>query len=267
LRPEHHAYGRARSQYGELFRPADPTGPAPVAVLLHGGAYGAQRGRKLMHRLCTDLARRGWAAWNLEYRRLGLLSGGGWPCTLEDVAAGIDHLEELAPPGAGHPVAGRPGPLDLGRVVAIGHSSGGHLAAWSAARPGLPRGAPGALPRVRVRGVVAQAGLLDLHRAGESGLRRAIVRLLDGRPEERAERYELASPAARLPLGVPLLLVHGARDDVIPAALSEGFASAARAAGDACECVVVPGEGHFGHLDPRNPMWDVVGAWLGAQRP
>jgi dipeptidyl aminopeptidase/acylaminoacyl peptidase len=239
---ERHRYARRRSQFGELFLPAGG-GPFPVAVVLHGGFWKAQYGRRLMHPLCADLAARGWAAWNLEYRRLGRLSGGGWPETFEDVALGIDHLAEL------------PGPrLDLGRVVAIGHSAGGHLAAWAAGR---------AEPRVPVTGVVSQAGVLDLCAAWERRLSRGVVsRLLDGTPEERPERYEAASPAERLPLGVPALLTHGERDDTVPAEMSESFARRARAAGDEVELVLAPDEGHYGHLDPANELWTAVVRWL-----
>jgi len=233
---EHHAYGNKRSQFGELFLPAGD-GPFPVAVLIHGGFWKAQYGRKLMHPLCHDLAARGWAAWNLEYRRLGRLSGGGWPKTLDDVAEAIDHLHELL------------APLDLSRVVAIGHSAGGHLAAWSATRDD---------PRVPVTGVVSQAGVLDLHRAWEWQLSNGVVRrLLGGTPEQQPERYAAASPAARLPLGVPALLTHGGQDDIVPPAMSEEFA---RATG--CDLVLLPDEDHFGHLDPENRLWRAVIEWL-----
>ena len=63
--------------------------------MIHGGFWRARYGRKLMRDLCQDLAERGWAAWNIEYRRLGRGSGGGWPTTFADVAAAIDHLEEI----------------------------------------------------------------------------------------------------------------------------------------------------------------------------
>jgi acetyl esterase/lipase len=259
---EHHAYGGYRAQFGELFRPAGD-GPHPVAVVIHGGFWRARFGRKLMRALCEDLTDRGWAAWNLEYRRLG--DGGGWPHTFEDVAAGIDHLVELAPPGAGHPVQGEPGALDLSRVVAIGHSAGGHLAAWAAVRPRLPDGAPGAGPRVRLVAAIAQAGVVDLRLAWQWRLSNGVVReLLGGAPEERADRYEVASPAQLVPLGVPTLLVHGAQDDIVPPAMSRRFADAAREAGDRCDVVVVEGEDHFGHLDPGNRLWQAVVEWLDA---
>jgi len=239
LSHEHHRYGEKRSQYGELFLPAGRDGPHPVAVVIHGGFWKAQYGRKLMRPLCESLRGRGWAAWNLEYRRLGRLSGGGWPRTFDDVAAGVDHLALV------------PAPLDLGRVVAIGHSAGGHLAAWAATRE---------RPRVALTAVVAQAGVLDLERAWEWRLSSGVVRrLLDGTPEQRPERYAAASPAARLPLGVPVLLTHGGRDDIVPPAMSEDFQ---RRAGADCELVVDANADHFSHLDPGSALWNAVVEWM-----
>jgi acetyl esterase/lipase len=194
-----------------------------------------------MDELCEDLADAGWAAWNLEYRRLG--AGGGWPATFDDVAAGIDHLDSLAGPE-----------LELGGVVAIGHSAGGHLAFWSAARE---------TPRVRVTHAVAQAGVVDLAEAARLGLSRGVVHeLLAAAPAEAPERYALASPAGLLPLGVPQLLVHGGRDEIVPAAMSRSYAEAARAAGDRVDLVVHEQLRHFEHLDPRSPAWRSVRDWL-----
>jgi acetyl esterase/lipase len=229
-----------RSQYGELFRP-EGDAPHPVAVIIHGGFWRARYGRKLNRDLCRALAARGWAAWNLEYRRLGRLSGGGWPTTFADVAEGIDHLDDLSG-------------LDLSRVVAIGHSAGGHLAAWAATRQA---------PRVPVTGVVAQAGVLDLRLAWELRLSDGVVRrFIGGTPEEHPDRYALASPAERVPLGVPSLLVHGGRDDIVPPVMSETFAEAARAAGDDCTLHVAVEEDHFGHIELRGPVIDPVFEWL-----
>jgi len=243
--PERHSYGPRRSQFGELWLPA-AAGAAPVAVVVHGGFWGAAYGRRLMDGLAADLAARGWAAWNLEYRRIGLVGGGGWPATFEDVAAGIDALAGLA--------SSRP--LDLRRVVAVGHSAGGHLGLWAAARPGLPEGAPGAGPVVAVTGVVALAGVCDLAAAARDGVGgSAVARLLGGRPDRVPERYALASPIERLPLGVPQLLVHGRDDAVVPADQSRRYASAARAAGDRCDLLEPTGVDHFAPIDPRSPTW------------
>ncbi len=242
---ERHAYGPDPSQHGELTTPGRR---GPVAVLLHGGCWRSVYGTGLMAALAGDLAGRGWATWNLEYRRLGRGSGGGYPMTLEDVAAGIDHLGSLSGPAAAQ--------LDLGRVVAVGHSAGGQLAAWAAARP-----APG----VALRRLVVQAGVVDLRAAHRLGVcDRAVAQLLGGGPDAVPERYAAASPRERLPLGVPTLLTHGGRDEVVPVALSRRFVRAARRAGDEAALHVEPGEGHLGHLDPGNPLWRAARSWLEA---
>ncbi len=251
-----HAYGRHPSQVGELFVPPGP-GSSPVAVVLHGGFWRDRYDRHLMDDLCRDLAGRGVAAWNVEYRRLARFRHvGGWPETLEDVGAAIDHLAVLKRDGAA---------LDLGRVATIGHSAGGHLALWAASRPGLPDGAPGATPTVAVTQAVGQAPVSDLARAAELGLSRGVARrFLGGSSSRRPERYALASPRARLPLGVPVLLVHGERDDTVPADMSRAFADAARAAGDRCDLAIFPDDGHFEGIDPSTAAWRRVVEWLEA---
>src|SRR5690348_11935492 len=129
-----------------------PTGPPRgVVVVVHGGFWRHAYDLSLGRPLAADLAATGLAAWNIEYRRVG--GGGGWPATFDDVAAAVDAL--AGPVSSVHPL-----PLD--RVVALGHSAGGQLAAWLSARPGLPPDAPGAHPRVTLRGAVSQAGVLDL---------------------------------------------------------------------------------------------------------
>jgi acetyl esterase/lipase len=221
--------------------------------VIHGGFWRARYGRKLMRLLCHDLASRGWIAWNVEYRRLGRLSGGGWPATFADIATAVDHLDEIRTDAR----------LDLSRVVSIGHSAGGHLALWAAARPRLPAGAPGAAPRVRVSAAISQAGVADLRLAHELRLSKDVVGdLLGGGPDRFGSRYALASPAELVPLGVPVLLTHGGRDDIVPPSVSEAYAAAARAAGDAVELVALPDEDHFGHIDPANPLWAAVVQWL-----
>jgi acetyl esterase/lipase len=122
------SYGPHRCQRAELHMPGGP-GPHPVMVVLHGGSWRARYGLAVMRCLVGDLVRRGWAAWNIEYRRVG--NGGGWPQTFEDTASAVDKLAELD------------APLDLGRVGIVGHSAGGHLALWAASRANLPAGAPG----------------------------------------------------------------------------------------------------------------------------
>jgi acetyl esterase/lipase len=192
-------------------------------VVLHGGFWRDRYGLDLMDALCADLARRGYEAWNVEYRRLG--SGGGWPNTFDDVRAAVE--------GAGRP------------LVTIGHSAGGHLAVWLGAEIGASL-------------AVAQAGVVDLESAWRLGLSgRAAGELVGGAPDEVPERYASASPAARLPLGVPQLLVHGRRDDTVPVEMSRAYAVHAREAGDTIELVETD-EGHFECLEPNSASWAAI---------
>jgi acetyl esterase/lipase len=245
-----HPYGSDPSQLGELFLPSG-AGPHPVAVVVHGGYWRAKYDRSLMNDLCVDLAAHDLAAWNLEYRRVG--AGGGWPATFLDVAAGIDVLADLD------------APLDLARVVALGHSAGGQLALWAAARPALPPDAPGADPRVVIDGAVSQAGVLDLELA--AGLRPSSTptRALLGDPAEHSERYVLASPRERVPLGIPQLVLHGDGDDTVSMRIATSYATAARNAGDSCELRVLSRTGHFEHLDAGSDAWHIARDWLIAQ--
>jgi acetyl esterase/lipase len=239
-------YGADPSQLGELHLPAG-TGPVPVVVVVHGGYWRAAYGYDLGTPLAADLANRGVAAWNIEYRRVG--DGGGWPATFLDVAAAVDALAGAVQDAAG-------GRLDLTDVRAVGHSAGGHLAVWAAGRPSLPAGAPGAGPAVRLTRVVSQAGVLDLVGASELGLGGgASDELLGGPSAAQPERYALASPLARLPIGRPVTCVHGDADVTVPISQSETYVAAATATGDPAVLVTLPGVDHFALIDVSTTAW------------
>ncbi len=157
---------------------------------------------------------RGWAVWNIEYRRIG--DGGGWPETFADVAAAIDHLDGL------HPA------LDLDRVELLGHSAGGHLALWAAGRETAAGRRAGRDRRGRRASPIAardRAGrrlrpgrrlprVARRRRAGADGrLARAAARALRDRRSD--------APRAA---GMPVLLVHGVLDETVSVSLSRNYA-------------------------------------------
>jgi acetyl esterase/lipase len=238
-------YGEHPDQMANLHLPAADGGPWPVVVLLHGGFWRAGWDRTLMTPLARDLTSQGFLAWNVEYRRVGQ-EGGGWPGTLLDAAAAVDALADIEQ-------------ADTDRVAVVGHSAGGHLALWLAARERLPADAPGTGPRVSARFAISLAGVADLVRGDEDRLGNgACAALLGGSPEAVPERYAVASPAALLPLGVEQLLVHGSLDDVVPPEQSAAYAAAARAAGDDVELVELADADHFDVIEPSHPALRIV---------
>jgi pimeloyl-ACP methyl ester carboxylesterase len=190
--------------------------------------------------------RAGIATWNLEYRGLGD-AGGGWPGTFDDVAAGAAHLRTLA----------QAHPLDLDRVVLAGHSAGGQLALYLAAQRPVSAEAPAPL---RVRGVVGLAAIVDLrdYAAGAGSCNQSVVPLLGGTPDDVPARYAATSPIEMAPIGVPVRLVIGSLDAIVPAASNERFAQVARGRGDDVELATIDGAGHFDPVMPRGEAGDRV---------
>lgn len=248
------AYGPETLQFGDLYLPTG-SGPHPVVILIHGGYWRARYGLDLMTGLAQDLTARGFAAWNIEYRRVGNL-GGGWPGTLLDVARAADYLHAIESSYA----------LDLKQVVPIGHSAGAHLAFWLAARPHIPEGDPLAGTSIKeddahngpliFTGAISLAGVLDLMLAWQLHLSMdAVVDLLGGTPNDVPERYASASPAALLPLGIPQVLIHGTADANVPLEVSQTYAEAAKAANDQVTLIELPGVDHFAVINARSAAW------------
>ncbi len=242
-----YGYGAGPSQFAELSLPAGAT-PTPVVVIVHGGFWRTGFGVELGRPLAADLVRRGFAAVNVEYRRVGSGSagGGGWPQTGQDVAAAVDALAT-----EGQRLAG--GRLDLNRVVGLGHSAGGQLVGWLAARRS---------EMVSLCGFVSQAGLLDLVRAAQAHVGGGAVEdFMGGSSTANPSGYAEASPIALVPLRVPSVCVHGHADTVVPIDQSERFVAAARKAGDASELRTFEGD-HFDPIAVGSPAWSLCVAAL-----
>ena len=233
------AYGPHRDNVGDLHLP-EGDGPHPVVVIIHGGFWRDLYDRAYIRPVAEDLARRGYAAWNLEFRRMGPPQGeGGFPMTLDDVAAGIDYVEALA---VDHD-------LDVDRVALVGHSAGGHLALWAAGR---------ANPIVAPARVFSLAGVADLRLAHEMGLSAgAVEQFMGAAPDDAAEAYAMASPAERVPTGMSQVLVHGRADENVPIEIARRYREVARDAGDDVELLEFDTE-HLSLVDPNHESWQAV---------
>ena len=211
-------------------------------------------GRDELTAIAKDLAVRGYAVWNIEYRRLGA-PGGGWPGTLHDVASAIDHLATLVSDGI---------ELDLNRVIVAGHSAGGHLALWVVAR-NKPTNIS-SLVRVHPIAAAGLAPISDLARAFELNVGKGSVNeFLGGSPSQYPDRYAAASPMELLPLGVRQLIIHGAKDEELPIDLSRNYAVATQTSGDCVEFVELPDVGHMDFIDPRSGAHSALCEWIATQ--
>ncbi len=243
------AYAPDPLQFGELWLPKTP-GRHPLIVMIHGGCWRADLpGLELQSPLSQALTTHGWAVWNIEYRRIGH-SGGAHPGTFQDIATGIDAVRGLAK--ANH--------LDLRHVVFMGHSAGGHLAAWASARGRLPNTSPlwtkdPLLPAA----VVTLAGINDLEAFHASGPDACggptIVEALVDLKGRGAKAYADTSPPHLLPLGRRQVVVSGEFDPIVPPAFGEGYAAKAKTAGDTVQVMTLPGAGHFELIDPKSRAW------------
>jgi acetyl esterase/lipase len=236
------AYGDGPDQVAEYYPAAGD--PAALVLFLHGGYWRAVYDRAHARPLAAAVAEAGFAVLLAEYRRVGQ-PGGGYPGTLLDVAAAVDTLPALV---------GGPRPLLL-----AGHSAGGQLALWAAARHHLPPGAPGAArgPSA-IAGVLALAPVADLALASELRLGGgAVDAFLGGSPGVVPARYAVADPAALPPPGVAVTVLHGAADDVVTPDVAHSYAADGRA-----DLTLLPGAEHYGVITPGSADWPHVVAAL-----
>jgi acetyl esterase/lipase len=237
-------YGADPLQVVDVWLP-NGKGPFPTVIMIHGGCWQTSiADRHLMDWVSADLQHRGIAVWNIDYRGADR-HGGGFPGTYLDVAAAADSL-------VAHAAEYR---LDTKRVVAVGHSAGGHLALWLAARPRLGKSDTWGNPRpFPLAGVVSLAGLPDLERQAkiDNGCGRTIsVTMAGGHPAE-------TSVPRLAPLGVPQYLVNGLADRIVPTGLATDYRRRMRQAGDAVTIDWVPDAGHFDLIAPETRAWAVA---------
>lgn len=246
------AYGADERQFGELRLPSGP-GPHPVAIVLHGGCWRTKfAGVRNTAALADALRDAGIATWNVEYRAEDS-SCGGWPGTFLDAACAADSLRAIASEYS----------LNLSRVVSIGHSAGGHLALWLAARHRLPESSPLFLENpLTLRGVVSLAGIPDLAAFREHGKTPCegdvVGGLMGGGPEDVPERYREGSPVEMAPLGVKQVLLVGDADETVPARFAQAYAEQARRVGDDVRVVIVSNCGHHECNAPGEAPWATI---------
>ena len=236
------AYGTDGLQVADLWLPAG-RGPHPTVLMVHGGCWQTEiADRKIMSWIADDLRKRGIAVWNIDYRGVDR-DGGGYPGTFLDAAAAADALRDAAPKYN----------LDISRLVATGHSAGGHLALWLAGRSRLPAGSSlrSANP-VPIHAVVSLGGLPDLEEAARepgSGCGTEVIAKISG------GRFAETSVPRLAPLGVRQVLINGLQDRIIPTAYAEGYAAPMRVAGDRVEVRMIDRTGHVELIAPETRAW------------
>ena len=252
-------YGSGDLNFGDLYLPNVDAGQhVPLVMFVHGGWWKNAFGLEYCGHLCGALRGIGIGAWSVEYRRVGD-SGGGWPGTFQDVAAGFDFIRTLADSY----------PIDLQKVVVAGHSAGGHLAMWLAGRPNIPESSPlhGPAPALSVHGVVSLAGAVDLRLtidlAGYFTFahdKHEVKNFMGGLPEDVPDRYAAGDPGMLLPIAAPQWLLQGTEDDQIPPDLPRRWAENGKRMGDPVTVTKIAGADHFDVVDPQSKSWPQVKA-------
>ncbi|BBF42507.1 putative lipase/esterase [Lachnospiraceae bacterium KM106-2] len=244
-------YGDHPSQFGILRLP-DVEGKCPVVVTLHGGFWKDKYGLEQLTSLDEDLNKRGYATWNIEYRRIGE-TGGGWKGTFHDVVAAVNYLSQI----------GTKYQLDLERVVAVGHSAGGHLAFYLASR--LKKGKQDQtedILQIPLKGVISLAGVLNLEKMWQTDccnhVNSSVFDLIGGTPTEFPERYHMASPIHRLPLNIHQVIIHGEEDQDVPIEISLDYYQKGIEFEDEIDLRIIPKADHFVLIEPQSEAWLTV---------
>jgi acetyl esterase/lipase len=241
-------YGKDSQQFGDLRLPTGSK-PYPVAIIIHGGCWISKFATLQNTAALSDALRdAGIATWNIEYRATDQ-TGGGWPGTFDDVGEAADYLREIA----------QKHQLDLSHVIAIGHSAGGHLALWLAARHQLALdSAVYTSHPLNLSGVLVLGGVPDMkaYRAhGKVVCGEDVIGKLLG---DSDKRYKEISPKELLPLGIPQILIYGADDQAVPPELGRAYVKVAQEKGDVSALYVVKNAAHHEYNVPNAITWPLV---------
>lgn len=250
----YHYANEHERQYGDLFLPTDKKhdGPVPLVVFIHGGGWMEKSDARSTNPFSRDLASRGVAVWNIEYRGIGKQGEpgpGGWPETYKDVAAAMDYIPMLAAKSSVE--------LDLNKVTVAGISAGGNLSAWACARAALPAGAPGSKPKFENDSCVGIAGVYDLKLAYEQH-DHYVKTLLGGTPDEVPDHYRLSSPAENINKKARVVVLHGRNDHTVNVDEATTYAKDARAKGQQVDVHLLDDADHMSWADMKGPQWTLA---------
>ena len=237
-------YGADPLQHVDLWLPK-AAGTHPVVLMIHGGCWQTEIAKAdIMNWIADDLRKRGIAVWDVEYRGIDR-PGGGYPGTFLDTAQAADALTANAAQYK----------LRLDHVVAVGHSAGGHLALWLAARSDIPKTSPLYVPHpLKLTVAIALGGLPDLEAAtvppGNTCDNDPVPRLVGAPSPARRDVYYDTSPA-RLPNPkIPIFLVNGTVDHIAPPDFAAAYAARRRV-----RRVTIADEGHVELITPDTKSW------------
>jgi len=262
LKPTHAdiAYAKmSKAETLDLFLPKG-TGPFPLVINIHGGAFLMGDKKMLDAPLAKELLKNGIAVATINYR----LSGEApFPAALEDAKAAVRFLRANAETFR----------LAPGAFVAFGQSAGGNIAAMVGVTGDISTFDAPALGDAgvssRVQGVIDWFGpsdftLMDaqakaqgcsaedqIHGRADSPESRYIGAVVD----EHFERSALSNPITYISKATPPFLNEkGTRDCVVPMAQSQVLHEALVAAGVASELVLLDGAGH-GDMESATPQF------------